>query len=225
MSLIDVPHDLLRLVTDDVAREIAKPYTDQVIFPERVLIDRPESADRRFPGWPGAVLVIAVENQGVCAWGVPLDGADSPVVLVGGEIWQRTGWVRGTTEYSPNVAGFVAARRWDASCLSQQPLVQAQAIELEAATLDALRQRFTPIPTTRGWPGHTVHRFEHRDAKIMLWDAPGQCDWWISARDLGSLREVVAALWNQSDLPTSLWSTDREGGVLLAQLRGIDQRP
>lgn len=173
MSLFAVPHAVRSLVTDEVAREIAQPYSDQVFFPERVLIDGPDSTDRRFPGWPGRVLVIAAENQGVCAWGAPLDGADDPVVLVGGEIRQRTGWVRGTTQYSSNVAEFVAARRWDASCLSQQPLLQAQAIELEAATFRHLRQQFSQKPQTPGWSGHTVHRFERRGAKVMLWDAPG----------------------------------------------------
>jgi hypothetical protein len=152
MSPLAVPHAVRSLVTDEVAREIAQAYDDQVIFPERVLTDAPESIDRRFTGWPGQVLIIAVENQGVCAWGTPLDGADDdPVVLVGGEIWQHTGWVRGTTQYSVNVAEFVAARRWDASCLSQQPLVQAQALELETATVRYLRQQFSQKPQTMGW--------------------------------------------------------------------------
>lgn len=77
---------------------MAAPYTDQLVFPEIVLLDLPESAHRRFPGWTGPVLVISVENQGVCAWGVPL-GNDNPEILVGGEIQDRAGWVRGTKRY------------------------------------------------------------------------------------------------------------------------------
>jgi hypothetical protein len=40
---------------------------------------------RRFPGWPAPVLVLSDENQGVCSWGVPLDGDGR--VLVGGDLF------------------------------------------------------------------------------------------------------------------------------------------
>jgi hypothetical protein len=59
---------------------------------------------------------------------VPLDDPDPPV-LVGGDL---EGGAEGTTvRYTSSVAGFVAARRWDQSCLSATPLVQAQAAELD----------------------------------------------------------------------------------------------
>ncbi|GLZ01016.1 hypothetical protein Acsp02_82680 [Actinoplanes sp. NBRC 103695] len=93
-------------------------YGDQVLFPEQALIEVPEADTRRFPGWDGPVLVISIENQGVCAWGVPLDQAN-PAVLVGGDVVLRTGCPRGTTVYSPDVTAFVAARRWDVSCLER----------------------------------------------------------------------------------------------------------
>jgi hypothetical protein len=220
MNLSIVPASVRSLMTAEVARELAIPYTDQVIFPDRVLIDRPESADRWFPGWAGPVLVISVENQGVCAWGVPL-GVENPEVLVGGEIQSRGGSVRGTMRYCSDVAAFVAARRWDASCLLQEPLLQSQAAELDVGTLSALRQQCEQGPTTTGWPGHTVHRWERRGAKIMLWDSPGQCDWWMSASDIPALRAAAVAILPLSDLRTSLWSNDPEGTALL---RGIRER-
>lgn len=71
-----------------------------------------------------------------------------------------------------------------------------------------------------GWPGHTVHRFEGRGVKIMLWDGPGQCDWWISAADVTTLQATATAVVPLSDLRTSLWSTDPEGVALLGQIRG-----
>ncbi|WP_143133814.1 hypothetical protein [Actinoplanes philippinensis] len=114
------------MITAEVAREIAVPYTDQVVFPETVMIDLPESVDRRFPGWAGPVLVLSVENQGVCAWGVPL-GGENPEILVGGDIKNAGGWTRGTTRYCRDAAEFAATRRWDESCFSQGPLLQAQA--------------------------------------------------------------------------------------------------
>ncbi|KHD73632.1 hypothetical protein [Actinoplanes utahensis] len=200
---------------------MAAPYTDQIIFPERVLIDRPELANRRFPGWAGSVLVISVENQGVCAWGVPL-GNDNPEILIGGEIQHRAGWVRGTERYCYDTAAFVAARKWDASCLSQGPLLQAQAAELDAGTLSVLRQQCEQRPTTTGWPGHTVHRWERLGAKIMLWDSRGQCDWWVSATDLTALHAVAEFVHPLSDLGSSLWSNDPDGIALLRRVRARD---
>ncbi|GAA2383684.1 hypothetical protein GCM10010170_092700 [Dactylosporangium salmoneum] len=195
------------------------PYTDRVIYPDRVVVDWSASGDREFPDWPSPVLLISVENQGVCAWGVPLAGQNPPV-LVGGQIVSRTGWSHGTTQYCPDVAAFVASRRWDAACLSQEPLIQAQAAELDAGSLEYLRERYEQGPVTVGWPGHTVHRFQCRDAKIMLWDSPGQCDWWISAVGASALDETIAAVWHLSDLRTSLWSSDSQGAALLRRLRG-----
>jgi hypothetical protein len=219
VDLPAIPESVRSSLTAEVAREIATAYTDQVIFPDNVVIDLPEADNRRFPGWPGPVLVICVENQGVCAWGVPL-GHQNPAVLVGGDIYDRTGWIRGTTAYCSDVAAFVAARRWDASCLSQGLLLQAQAAELDGATLGELRRQFEQRPPTMGWPGHTVHRLERRGVKIMLWDGPGQCDWWISAADVTTLKATAAAVLPLSDLCTSLWSTDPEGTALLRQIRG-----
>jgi hypothetical protein len=218
VNLSAVPESVRSVITAEVAREIGAAYTDQVVFPDRVLIDGQEPADRRFPGWAGPVLVISVENQGVCAWGVPL-GDENPEVLVGGEIQSRGGPVRGTTRYCSDVATYVAARRWDASCLSQGPLLQAQAAELDAGVLSALRQQGEPGPVTAGRPGRTVHRWDRAGARIMLWDSPGQCDWWISASNVPALQVVAVALLPLSDLRTSLWSNDTDGIALLHRIR------
>jgi hypothetical protein len=218
MNLSAAPDSVRSLITAKAAREIAVPYTDQVIFPDRVLIDLPESPNRRFPGWAGPVLVISVENQGVCAWGVPL-GDENPEVLIGGELPSRGGSVRGTMRYCSDVAAFVAARRWDASCLSQGPLLQAQAAELDTEALDTLRRQCTPGPVTAGWPSQTVHRWDRAGAKIMLWDGPGQCDWWIAAPSAPALQSAAVVLLPLSDLRTSLWSNDADGVTLLRRVR------
>ncbi|MEU8657821.1 hypothetical protein [Actinoplanes philippinensis] len=208
------------MITAEVAREIAVPYTDQVVFPETVMIDLPESVDRRFPGWAGPVLVLSVENQGVCAWGVPL-GGENPEVLVGGDIKNAGGWARGTTRYCRDAAEFAATRRWDESCFSQGPLLQAQAAELDDVTLNALQRRYAPRPATSGWPGHTVHRWERSGAMIMLWESRRQCDWFISAQTVTALQEEAAAVLPLSDLRTSLWSDDPEGVDVLRQVRQV----
>jgi len=83
-----VPAAVERLLTADVAAEIATAFGDQPVYPERIVVDGLASAGpglgRRFPGWPEPVLVLSVENQGVCSWGVPFDGDDHCMVLVGG---------------------------------------------------------------------------------------------------------------------------------------------
>src|SRR5215471_12521722 len=89
---IEVPAAVTRLVTPDVAQEIAAAFGDQPLYPKHIKVDRPElppldggSQVRRFPGWPGPVLVLSDENQGVCSWGVPL-GTGGVRVLVGGDL-------------------------------------------------------------------------------------------------------------------------------------------
>jgi hypothetical protein len=213
-----VPAALRFLVTGDVARELAAVYGDQVVYPERLMVDRPDDDQRLFPGWPTPVLVISIENQGVCAWGVPLGDPDPPV-LVGGDLLDEVGWSARTTEYAPNIEAFVATRRWDQKCLSSQPVLQAQATDIDAETLDLLRRLFDECLPTRGWPGDSQYRFEDRSSKIMLWLAPGQCDWWISSRDKTALREITEPLLHVSDLQHSLWSNDTGGDALLQELR------
>ncbi len=212
----DFPASVLAVITSEVARELASAYDDQVAFPDRVVVDQPGPSDRLFPGWPAPVLLIAVENQGVCAWGVPLDDPDPPV-LVGGDL---AGGAEGTTvRYASSVAGFVAARRWDQSCLSATPLVQAQAAELDPESLQALRTRFLERPSTWGWPGVVQYRFERHGTRILLWSGPEQCDWWISSRSHDQLRDAVTELMDLSDLRASLWSNDPTGDAMLTELR------
>ena len=70
---LGVPAVFERLLTADVAAEIATAFRDQPVYPERIVVDGPASTrpglGRRFPGWPGPVLVLSVEIHGVCAWG------------------------------------------------------------------------------------------------------------------------------------------------------------
>jgi hypothetical protein len=183
------------------------------------MVDRPDDDERLFPGWPTPVPVISIENRGVCTWDVPLDDGRHPV-LVGGELLDDVGWSAWTVEFAPSVEAFVAARRWDQECLSSQPVLQAQAAELDAGTLDLLRGMLKERLPTAGWPTPSQHRFEDRRSKIMLWPTPGQCDWWISSTDPSALREIAERLLPVSDLRYSLWSNDTHGDALLQELRG-----
>jgi hypothetical protein len=211
-----VPESLRSLVTSDVARELASTFGDQTVFPDRIVVDRPSDPDRMFPGWPTPVLLISVENQGVCAWGVPLDDPDPPV-LVGGDL--GAGARDTTVPHAPSVEDFVAARRWDDVCLGREPLLQAQAVELDARSLEMLRAWYDERPSTTGWPGATQYRFEGDGLSILLWSDVDQCDWWISSARPDRLTEAVERLMSLSNLRTSLWANDVSGEVLLGQIR------
>lgn len=183
-------------------------------------MDSPASAlpgrGRRFPGWPGPVLVMSVENQGVCSWGVPLDGADDPVVLVGGELLDAGD---ATVPYADSVQDFIAARRWDGRCLAGSPLLQAQAPELESSALGRLRALLAPAVAMAGWPGARQDRFEGPGgARVLLLSQAGQCDWWISAAAREPLRALAAGLLDLPGLSAALSPCDDEGARVLDQL-------
>jgi hypothetical protein len=214
-----IPIDVSSTLTRAIAHELAETYGDQVVFPDQVVVDRPEDPDRHFPGWPGMVLVIAVENQGVCAWGVPLGNSD-PSVLVGGELSDGEDYSDATMAYTASVGEYVAVRRWDRVCLNGGLLLQAQAAELDQASMDFLRANFREVHPTQGWPAAAQFRFEGSGGvKIMLWSDKGQCDWWLSAAIAADLDPVVRLLLDLSDLRTSMWSNDLEGEVLLRAIR------
>ena len=212
---VSVPPAVQRLLTADVAQEIAKTFTDSPVYPERIVVDTPASPSRSFPGWPGAVLVLSYENQGVCSWGVPLEGGGLRV-LVGGDLLD-TGHT--TMTYTASVEDYIAARRWDFKCL-RPPLLIAQAAELDPASLSYLQARLAPAVATAGWPGPRQYRFEHRDVRVMLWSGSGQCDWWISAADELSLKQFAAGLLDLSNLRQALYSNDDSGAQVLHDLIG-----
>ncbi|BCY08108.1 hypothetical protein [Actinoplanes sp. L3-i22] len=193
--------DDLELFTE----EVAALNGDQPVFPAREVVDRPGDPERWFPGWPGPVLLLSVENQGVCAWGVPLDDP-APPVLVGGP-------AGATRVFSPDVASFVEFRRWAASCEWE---FAAQADELDEVTLSHLRRRYRERPGPRGWPGRATFRFEGADVRIMLWDAPGQCDWFVAGAGEAELLNLLPF----ADLRTSLYAYDASGAAVLARVRG-----
>jgi len=215
---LEVPAAVTRLLTADVAREIAATFGDQPLYPERIIVDSPASPARRFPGWPGPVLVLSHENQGVCSWGVPL-GEGSTQVLVGGDLLDAG---RITVRYTASVRDFIDARRWDHACLSA-PVLQAQAAELDQASLGYLRERLAPAVATAGWPGPAQYRFEGEDVQVMLWSQAGQCDWWISGSDESALKAFTEGLLSLSDLRGALWSNDDAGAQLLDDLRAVSR--
>jgi hypothetical protein len=220
----EVPAAVERLLTADVAEEIALPFGDQIVYPQRIVVDCPAGSpparpgfSRRFPGWPGPVLVLSDENQGVCSWGVPSGGGE---VVVGGDLLDAG---RATMVYAASVADLIAARRWDRRCLDTGPVLQAQAAELDQASLGYLQAELTPAVPTAGWPGSRQYRFEGCGVQVMLWSQAGQCDWWVSADREASLRQFTAGLLDLPGLDQALWSSDKEGERLLSEARRLSR--
>jgi hypothetical protein len=151
---------------------------------------------------------------------VPLDGS-SGQVLVGGDLFDAG---RATVTYAASVADFIAARRWDYRCLRFGPLLMAQVAELDRAALGYLRARLVPAVATTGWPGSRQYRFERPDARVMLWSAPAQCDWWIAASTGPSLKAFAAGLLGLSNLRSALFSNDDTGAQVLHELRHPPRR-
>jgi hypothetical protein len=214
-----------RLLTAGVAREIAATYGDQPVYPQRIVVDNPAepsltwpSPARRFPGWPGPVLVLSYENQGLCSWGVPLsDGSGQ--VLAGGDLADVG---KATMQYAASVEDFIAARRWDQRCYSSPPpFLQAQAAPLDGDSLGYLQARLRPAVATAGWPGSRQYRFEGHGVQVLLWSCSWQCDWFISASNEPSLKAFAAGLLNLSDLRSALWSSEASGARLLSELRRV----
>jgi hypothetical protein len=203
--------DASRTLTESVATEIAATYTDQPVFPFQVRIIAGGSDQSDFAGWPTDVLVLAVENQGVCTWGVDLGEDHFGRVLVGGDLSSGPAVV----EYCSNIEEYIASRRWDAVCLNAA-LLQAQAEPIDDRTLGALRAAWQEQWITFGWPGMRNRRFQQGRVRLMLWDGEGQCDWWVSG-PVDDLRRVLPALRGMSNLRSALWSNDESGVALLAE--------
>lgn len=197
----------------NTAEEIATVYSDQVVFPHAVVVERSTDVPSHFPTWNGRVLVIAHENQGVCSWGLSLDGPSSGAVLVGGTLPGGLG----TVVYSASLAEYVRARRWDTACLTSEPLLQAQAASLDDTTVAELSRSFREEGlATYGWPCPVNRRFRRGAVLVMLWICEDQCDWWISG-PAPALSRLLPDLRVMSDLRRSLWSNDDAGSRLLAE--------
>ena len=200
---------LARVLDSATAEEIAAVYDDQPVYPNDLVIEELRSG-RFFPEWYGSVLLISHENQGVCSWGLSLDGPQAGAVVVGGDLVVGNA----TVVYASSIAEFVAGRRWDGRCLNGQPLLQAEANELDELSLEFLRDHFTEVPSTFGWPCERNYRFGGRELLIMLWACADQCDWWISGPE-SSIAAFLPELRQLSDLGQTLWSNDEAGAALL----------
>ena len=172
------------------------------------------------PDWvAGGLLLFMVENQAVCFWALRLDAGDDPPVLVARV--PDFAWRPCAESFST----FIGCQVWDHTEVfsrSDPPariLLQAQDGPLRSEELAFLRQGFKEQPTTHGWPGENAYRFEREDARILVWDAADQADWFIASASESDLEGVVAELWQCGGLRGPLYSNDPRGEAVLEALR------
>jgi hypothetical protein len=161
----------------------------------------------------GPVLEFMVENQGVCIWAVRLDAGDDPPVLVAvdpGYEWRP---------HASTFSSFIACQVWDHPEEDERVRLAAQAVELSPHDLAEMRRRFCERATTHGWPTTNIFRFERDDARVLIWDADGQADWWLSAESDVNVTALARELWAMGNLKSSLYGIDKRGDAILSLLR------
>jgi hypothetical protein len=186
-----------------------------------------------FDGWGSGrrdfvregLLVIRIENQGVCHWAVPLEDGDDPRVLVEVDsppdrlVWQL---------HAPSFSGYVFTLAWDRLAFGLPYGLAAQDGPLGQQDLALLEQRFVRRPSTYAWPGRVNFRFERGDQRVVVWNADGfdhddpraefggQADWWLHAGTAASLASLAGELRGCGGLATRLYAVS--GGAPAEQV-------
>jgi hypothetical protein len=171
------------------------------------------------------LLVIRIENQGVCHWAVPLDDGDDPRVLV--EVDSppdRLAWQL----HAPSFSEYVFTLAWDRLAFGLPDGLAAQDEPLGQQDLALLEQRFVQRPSTYAWPGRVNYRFERGDQRVVVWNADGfdhddpraefggQADWWLHAGTAASLASLARELRGCGGLATRLYAVS--GGSAAEQV-------
>ena len=157
------------------------------------------------------LLVFRYENQAVCVWAIKLDGSDDPPVVLDFDSQFKT-WKPCAATFSTHLYTWM----WDnALVLGRDLLVQAQNRPLSARALSSLRRHFEQGPETHGWPANTQYRFYKNDQRIVIWASKDQADWFLSAEDEDSLRDLSRVVAKWDGVGEAMWShTDRGTAVL-----------
>lgn len=161
-----------------------------------------------------SLLLIMLENQGVCNWAVQLDGSPDPPVVVAVDTAPDELWLPATQSFSE----FVYCQIWDHAHMSACCAAQEPALALD--DLAYLRSRFQQGPTTYGWPGSANYRFTTPWGRILIWYADHHgADWYLSASSDHDLAQLLRAIWQCGTLAKSLYGCGCEGEECLAQAR------
>jgi hypothetical protein len=162
------------------------------------------------------LLPFKSENQGVCLWAILLDGSEDPPVYVDVDS-DGVQWIMQAATFS----GYIYACVWDYVFVLDQPaLVEAQNEPLSQEAINELARVFSEQPRTFGWPGNTQHRFTGKDQAILIWAGDEQADWFVGARDAGSLETALRAVWKIYGVGQSFYDCSEIGESVLEKIRG-----
>jgi hypothetical protein len=201
------------LAYEGLMTAVARPYDAQPGLPPGRLLTTEE-----MPGAGGDVLWLMSENQGVCAWGVPLGAGDDPPVLVGGELCDDG---PRPVRYADDIPTFVASAAWDDRLLRRTPLVEAGTPPVTDEDEAFLAARFVPGVTTEGYPCRRNLRFASpAGVGILLWACSRGTDWTISGPDPAAVEACVRELVSRFDLQPAFGAHDDAGIALLGRVRG-----
>ena len=160
------------------------------------------------------LLIIMHENQGVCRWGVRLNGSEDPATMVQLVTTPSSRWQSYADHYSTLI--FTEIWDWHTDELSGMAAIDEPPSE---ATLAFLNTNYVEGPRTYNWPARTTYRWHAPDVRILIWAGEQQADWFVHAKTVGRLEQVCRSLWNLGTLSQTLYGfTDKEH-VLLKGLR------
>lgn len=139
------------------------------------------------------LVIILIENQGVCWWGFDLDGGEDPPVYVNldpppDDLFQ----------YSKSFSEFTFVRVFDHEGFWDEDRCSMEIYQpLSDDDLRTLRGQFKEEPQSLGWPGTVVYRFRNDLGRITICQSDEQADWILSAAssdELKALQSSVAAV-------------------------------
>jgi hypothetical protein len=191
----------------------------------------PAKPDRLDDFVRAGLLVVMIENQGVCTWAVKLDGSDDPAVVVEVDS-RRSGATPSEVRWEPcavSFSTFMYCRAWDEGCsLTDKPdklvMAFAQDKALAPGDLEFLQSHFSEGPRTHGHPRATNYRFFTGNSAILIWDQGdyergGAADWWLAASSDEALLDVLHKVWHCGSLRETLYANDPHSQAVLDQLK------
>lgn len=181
------------------AEFLARTSDDTLATVERL------GAGKPFEVGNDGLLVIGVENQGVCEWAVSVrDGAD-PAVLVAFDPGCSESWQVHAAHFSEYVQALV----WDELTFALPYRLAAQDVPPSSRELRLLRSAFHEQVTTFTWPARDNYRFERPGQRLLIWAGDGQADWYLCGATATDLSLLAADLWGCGNLNETLYEADR----------------
>jgi hypothetical protein len=207
-------------------QDLGRPFWDW-LYPEHDHSAEPHQLDGLVQA---GLLVVMIENQGVCTWAVKLDGSDDPPVVVevdsinSADSPSEVRWEPCAASFST----FLYCRAWDHGCwLTGEPVVAfAEDKALAPGDLKFLQSHFSEGPRTHGHPGATNYRFFTGNSAILIrdqgdYEGGGAADWILGASSDEALLNLVHSVWHCGSLRETLCANDPRSRAVLDRLKRL----